>query len=191
MDDSICIVSGLPRSGTSMMMNALEAGGLPVLVDGIRSADEDNPRGYYELEQVKKIAQDSAWLTQARGKAVKMISYLLAGLPRGHRYKVIFMRRALEEVLRSQKKMLERRGEPTDRPDTEMRRLFVSHLSDVEDWLRSRDDVDVLYVAYAKMIAEPRIQVARVSRFLGDGLNVDRAARVVDAGLYRQRLPEP
>ena len=110
--EPITIVSGLPRSGTSMMMKMLEAGGMPVLTDSWRSADEDNPKGYYEFERVKQIKTDQAWLPQAQGKVVKMISELLQYLPPIYCYRVIFMRRKLEETLASQRQMLQRRGEP-------------------------------------------------------------------------------
>src|SRR5437660_12828449 len=110
MDSEIIIVSGLPRSGTSLMMQMLENGGVPVVTDHIRTADTDNPRGYYEFEQVKKIKQDASWLPATRGKAVKMVSQLLYDLPTSERYKIIFMERDLDEVLASQEKMLERLG---------------------------------------------------------------------------------
>ena len=101
MDDVITIVSGLPRSGTSLMMQMLEAGGMPVLTDGIRDADEDNPRGYYELEAVKRTKDDPAWLHGAPGKVVKMIYLLLYDLPTTYNYRIIFMRRPLSEVVAS------------------------------------------------------------------------------------------
>ena len=189
MDETITIVSGLPRSGTSMMMRALEAGGIPVLVDGLREADEDNPRGYYELEQVKKIAQDQArsWLDAAPGKAVKLIARLLTELPVGPRYKVLFMRRELDEVLKSQKKMLERRGEPMGPDDDEMRRLLLGHVLETEDWLRTRPDIAVLFVSYNRMVAEPRPQAERIARFLEGRVDVTKMVEVVDQALYRQR----
>ena len=107
--DPIIVVSGLPRSGTSMMMGMLEAGGLELVVDGIRAADEDNPRGYYELERVKDLAkaEDKSWLITLQGKGVKVISLLLQHLPEAYNYKIIFMRRSIAEVLDSQSKMLE------------------------------------------------------------------------------------
>ena len=108
----IVIVSGLPRSGTSMMMKMLEAGGIPLLTDSIRQADEDNPKGYYEFERAKKLPDgDTAWLKEARGKAVKIIAALLMELPQGYTYQVLFMHRNIQEVLASQSKMLARRGE--------------------------------------------------------------------------------
>lgn len=193
MKQPITIVSGLPRSGTSMMMRVLEAGGMPVLVDGVRRADDDNLHGYYELEVVKKLPHDTSWLGEARGKAVKIISRLLEGLPPGERYKVVFMRRPIEEVLRSQEVMLAHRGEPAragdagDPGDAEMRRVFLQHVAAVEEMLAGRGDVEVLFVSYPRMIAEPRAQAERVARFLDAGLDVGAMAGAVEAKLYRQR----
>src|SRR5215813_2579369 len=106
----IIVVSGLPRSGTSMMMKMLAAGGLPVLVDAIRAADDDNPNGYFEFEPVKQLADgQNEWLTEAGGKVVKIISALLEYLPKSYHYKIIFMERELKEILASQQKMLSHR----------------------------------------------------------------------------------
>lgn len=187
MKQPITIVSGLPRSGTSMMMRVLEAGGMPVLVDGVRRADSDNLHGYYELEVVKKLPHDTSWLAEARGKAVKIISRLLEGLPPGERYKVVFMRRPIEEVLRSQEVMLAHREEAAGADDAEMRRLFLQHVAAVEEMLAGRNDVEALFVSYPRMIAEPRAQAERVARFLAAGLDVDAMAGAVEAKLYRQR----
>ena len=106
----ITIVSGLPRSGTSMMMRMLEAGGMPVITDNLRTADDDNPRGYFEFEPAKKTKDDPSWLNAAEGKAVKMIYKLLYDLPDRLEYRVLIMRRNMQEVLTSQRKMLDRMG---------------------------------------------------------------------------------
>ena len=125
----VTVVSGLPRSGTSMMMRMLEAGGMEPVTDDLRTADEDNPKGYYEFERVKDLERDQAWLEDARGRFVKVISMLLRHLPSGHRYKIIFMRRKMEEILASQRQMLVRRGEWPDRvSDARMAEMFAKHL---------------------------------------------------------------
>jgi hypothetical protein len=187
-DETITIVSGLPRSGTSLMMRALEAAGKPLLIDGLRRPDEDNPRGYYEFERVKQIADDRSWLEQAHGKAVKLIAQLLFHLPRGPRYKVVFMRRALHEVLASQKVMLQRRSQAESVPDDEeMRRVLIRHLLDVEDRLRQRPDLETLFVSFNRMLGDPLRQADRISRFLGGGLSASAMAETVDPALYRQR----
>lgn len=186
---SITIVSGLPRSGTSMMMKMLEAGGMEVLTDQIRAPDEDNPRGYYEFEPVKQIEQDQSWLPDARGKAVKMVAALLKHLPAEYSYKVILMQRHMPEVLASQKQMLRRRGEPTDTvSDEQMAELFSRHIERVKAWLAQQPNIEVLHVHYSDVLADPRRQAERVNHFLGGELDVDRMAAVVDPALYRQRV---
>lgn len=189
----VVVVSGLPRSGTSMMMKMLKAGGMEIVTDEQRVADEDNPQGYYELERVKKLKEgDTAWVQEAQGKAVKVISYLLEGLPPGYRYKIIFIRRAMAEILASQKQMLIRRGEPTDRAsDEEMAAVFQKHLRKIETWLEEQPNMDVLYLDYAAILSEPAAQAAAVASFMGemDGRNLDvqAMAAVPDERLHRQR----
>jgi hypothetical protein len=171
-----------------MMMAMLDAGGLAVLTDGIRTADEDNPRGYYEFERVKQIEHDLAWLPEARGKVVKMIAALLKHLPPDHDYRIIFMRRSIDEVLSSQRQMLIRRGEPTDTvPDQQMAALFERHLQRVESWISEQPNIEVLYVDHGRVLADPVGQAERIGRFLGGGLDLDAMTRVVDPSLYRQR----
>ena len=184
----IIIVSGLPRSGTSMMMKMLEAGGLEPLVDNIRTADEDNPKGYYEFEQVKKIKEDQSWLKEAEGKVVKVISMLLLEMPDDYNYKVVFMRRNMGEILASQKKMLIRRGEPTDKvSDEKLTQLYESHLQQVQSWVDSHSNADVLYTHYSEVLQDPRQAASQINHFLGDSLNVEKMAGMVDEGLYRNR----
>ena len=186
--DTIVVVSGLPRSGTSMMMKMLEAGGLPVLIDHIRTADEDNPKGYYEFERVKQIEHDRDWLPDAQGKVVKMIAALVKHLPAEYAYKVIFMRRNIEEILASQRQMLIRRGEPTDTiSDERMGELFRRHVVQVEAWLGEQPNMDVIYVEYGGALSEPLKQAKRLNEFLGGVLDVTKMAEVVDPSLYRQR----
>lgn len=185
---SITVVSGLPRSGTSMMMKMLEAGGILPLTDEIREADTDNPKGYFEFERVKKLDKgDSEWLEKAEGKAVKVISALLQHLPQTHDYQVIFMERHMPEVLASQRKMLERRGEADEMDDEKMSALFEKHLQQVKEWLAQQGNFSVLYVHYSETLADPRSQAERVNAFLGADLDVDKMAGTVDPNLYRNR----
>jgi broad-specificity NMP kinase len=186
--NTIVIVSGLPRSGTSMMMKMLEAGGLDVLTDHIRTPDEDNPKGYYEFERVKKVEEDKAWLPEAQGKVVKMISALLKHLPSGYQFKIIFMRRDMAEILASQRRMLVRRGEQPDRVEDErMSELFEHHLQDTFSWLADQPHMEVLKVSYNEVLAGPVEPVARINEFLGGDLDEERMVDVVDPALYRQR----
>lgn len=184
----VTVVSGLPRSGTSLMMMMLEAGGMQVLTDKIRTADEDNPEGYYEFERVKQIEQDQSWLEDAKGKGVKMVAELLKHLPPDYTYKVIFMRRKMEEILASQKQMLIRRGEPTDRvSDERMAKLFTEYLERVEAWIAEQPNMEVIYVSYNEVLENPVEEAKRISEFLGNTLNVENMVGVVDPTLYRQR----
>lgn len=185
----VTVVSGLPRSGTSMMMQMLEAGGIDPLTDHEREPDEDNPEGYYEYERVKKLEDgDTDWLPKAEGKAVKVVSALLEHLPEGYDYRVVFMRRRIDEVLASQAKMLERRGEdPDEASEEELKELFLQHVRKVERWAEDEDDVDLLFTHYNDVVDDPYPQLERVDAFLGGGLDVDAMARVVDPDLYRNR----
>jgi hypothetical protein len=186
----IPIVSGLPRSGTSLMMNMLAAGGLEVMTDHLRIADDDNPVGYFELEEVKQLIQgEHSWLAQANGKAVKVISTLLPYLPDGYHYRIIFMRRAMEEVLASQRKMLINRGENPDKvSDDQMAEMFQKDLQQSERWINSQAHTSRIDINYGQLIANPRPPVAEINRFLGGGLNEDKMLGVIDPSLYRHRF---
>jgi len=185
----LILVSGLPRSGTSMAMKMLEAGGMDVIQDGIRTADIDNPKGYYEDERIKNLAemQDKSWLRNIRGRVVKVVSSLLQYLPAENRYKVIFMRRNLKEVLASQAKMLERRGESHDAPDEEMQKMYEQHLEKLGFQLRFRKNFDVLYLDYREALGKPRRAAEEITTFLGRDMDLDAMAAVVDPSLYRNR----
>jgi hypothetical protein len=184
----ITIVSGLPRSGTSMMMQMLMAGGMGIVTDAIRKADEDNPRGYLEWERVKKLKEDKSWLNECSGKAVKVISMLLFDLPSNHHYKIIFMQREIEEVLASQRIMLERGGETKDGiSDEHMAEKFEKHLKQVADWIAHQSNIVVLYVKYNEVIADPLHYSKVVNNFLGEDLNTRTMAEAIEKTLYRQR----
>lgn len=186
--DIITIVSGLPRSGTSMMMMMLEAGGMDIVTDNIRKADDDNPRGYYEYERVKKIKEDTSWLDDCKGKAVKMVSMLLFELPIDRKYRVIFMRREMEEMLASQRVMLQRRGEKgADVSDEKMAENFEKHLRQTEQWIAKQDNIVVLNVKYNDVINDPASYARTVNQFLGGWLNERKMAHAVETSLYRHR----
>jgi sulfotransferase family protein len=182
------VVTGLPRSGTSMMMRMLEAGGVPVILDGVRRADLDNPNGYYEYEPVKRLKQESSWVAGASGKAVKMVYLLLHDLPPSLTYNVIFMRRVLQEIVASQDEMLRRSGTQVS-PD-ESRRLiglFRDELRAFEAWLATTQNFRVLYVDYNQTIDKPQETSAQIKGFLGADLDEGRMQSVVTPALYRQR----
>jgi hypothetical protein len=184
----IVVVSGLPRSGTSLVMQMLAAGGLPIVTDGARSPDEDNPRGYLEDQRVKDLGRsDARWLAEARGKAVKVVSHLLKELPRGHNYQVILVLRDIREVLTSQARMLERRGEPSGPDNSQMRELLEGDLWRARYLLSRLPQFDVLELSYADVIEQPERHARRVAGFLGMPLDVAAMAAVVDRMLYRNR----
>jgi hypothetical protein len=163
---------------------------VPVVTDGIRQAGEDNPKGYFEDERVKDLHKenvDRSWLRDARGKAVKIISFLLKDLPETNNYKVIFMKRALPEVLKSQKKMLERRNETDDSSDERMLDLWENHLWRVEYLLKHADQFEMMEVAYADVIRDPLREARRIRDFLGLQADPETMAAAVDESLYRNR----
>jgi Sulfotransferase domain len=186
VENEIIIVSGLPRSGTSLMMQMLDRGGVQVITDNVRAADTDNPQGYYEYEQVKKIKEDVSWLPSTRGKAFKMVSQLLYELPANERYCVIFMERDLDEMIRSQEKMLTRLGKPSA-PSDEIKRYFTRHLEKLRAWLADQRNFKLLYVRYNEVVEHPEEQAARVSAFLPGKTDTAAMAKTVDASLYRNR----
>ena len=188
----IIVVSGLPRSGTSMAMKMLEAGGLDVITDGVRTADVDNPKGYFELERVKNLYQDEdkAWLKGARGKAVKIISYLLKSLPPENNYKVLLMHRNLEEIVASQNKMLVNRQESSATSDERALELLDADLRDAKFFLKRRPQFEVLELHYKDTLDQPREQARRIVEFLGEPLDVEKMAQVVDMQLYRNRAAQ-
>ena len=187
MKDFIAIVSGLPRSSTSMMMRMLDSGGMEVVTDNIRKPDQDNPAGYYEFEKVKKIKDDSIWLDSIYGKVVKMVSMLLYSLPSDKPYKVIFMKRDMTEILISQKIMLERKRAKDAKSDEEMAGCFIKHLNEIEKWLGEQTNMNVLYVNYNDIVENPVKNARLVNEFLECNLNIEKMAEAVDKSLYRNR----
>jgi hypothetical protein len=188
-NEFITIVSGLPRSGTSMMMRMLQAGGIDVLTDNIRTPNEDNPLGYFEIENVKKLKDgEYGWLSDAEGKAIKVISALLENLPDQYKYKVIFMRRDIDEVLASQKQMLVRRNEPVNNiNDDELGQVFKKHLFQVEHWLAEQRNFEVVYVDYKDVINNTKSNLMKLRQNLDIKLDIESMLSVPDQGLYRQR----
>ena len=184
----IIVVSGLPRSGTSMMMKMLAEGGLAAVTDSIRNADEDNPNGYFEFEPVKKLAEgQSGWLTDAEGKTVKVVSALLEHLPPQHHYKVIFMEREIKEILASQQKMLSRRNELSRASDADMEAQFRQHLAASKYWLARQPNMEVLYMDYNRLMADPADPCQAVADFIGVPVDVTRMLGVPNERLYRNR----
>lgn len=184
----ITIVSGLPRSGTSLMMQMLVAGGMPALSDGERGADTDNPRGYLEWERIKQLPKDPACIAEGEGKVVKVISRLLLSLPAGHEYRIIFMQRPLPEVLASQDEMLRRRGTYREGTDpAAISAAFEKHLREVNAWIDGKPYVKTLRVPYHDALSKPKDISRQVAQFLEIPLDVNAMVQQVDASLYRNR----
>jgi hypothetical protein len=188
--ESVIVVSGLPRSGTSMMMKILAEGGVPIVTDEHRQADTDNPNGYYELEMVKQMpAGNVHWLADSGGKAVKVISSLLEYLPSTYSYKIIFMEREFREILASQRKMLEHRNEPSMGNDAKVEDQFRKHLSAVKPWLARQPNMEVLTISYNSLMSNPEPYCRRVLEFIHTPLQLERMLNVPNGELYRNRAP--
>lgn len=187
------VISGLPRSGTSLMMQMLAAGGIPPLTDAQRAPDESNPRGYLELEAVKRLKTDRSWLPDARGKAIKVIHLLLPelagpGVPGDLPFRVVMMRRPVAEVVASQRAMLARQGRPgAALPDARLGQMFVEQLARVERSLTGHPQFQFCTVPYPALVADPAAEAARLNAFLGGGLDEAAMARAVDPALYREK----
>lgn len=185
--DWITLVSGLPRSGTSLLMQMLAAGGIPPLTDGIRAADDDNPAGYFELERVQQLKTDSAWLNEARGHAVKIITMLLYDLPPRLPCRILLMQRNLDEVLASQRTMLQRRKVTDPGPaDVQMRQYFETHLLKIRQWIADRQ-IPCLVCDYNQLILNPDPILADITTFLDGYPDPDAMRAVIRPGLYRNK----
>ncbi len=182
----IVLVSGLPRSGTSLMMQMLHAGGMPVLTDERRPPDLANPRGYFEFEAVKHTRQNAAWIQQAAGKAVKVIYRLLYDLPEDQPLRVIFMRRNLSQVVASQQAML---GRPPGSVAENHRliTIFQRELAQLDGWLTTRPQISVLNVAHERLMAHPEVVVKEIGTFLTQSLDLTAMQKAIQPALYRQR----
>lgn len=185
---TIYIVSGLPRSGTSMMMQMLEAGGMDLYTDGERTNDENNPKGYKEHNAVKTLPRNKEWLSQSIGKAVKVIAQLLPHLSSGYEYQILFMERNLEEVISSQNKMLKRLGKKNDKDyPLHLLETYKQHLKKAKRWLSKRKNVKVMYIQHSSIIENPMENAIEINQFLNLQLDVQKMARVVDPALYREK----
>jgi hypothetical protein len=188
----VTIVSGLPRSGTSLMMQMLAAGGMQVLTDGQRSADQHNPRGYFEFEAVKHARTDHSWLAQAEGKVVKVVHLLLPYLPVDREYRVIFMQRELIEIIASQRAMLQQQGRPAaNLPDSKLAEIFGKQLAEVRQWLSQNPNFRVLHLQHRDVIEMRLTGAQQIATFLGGDLDPKRMAAAVEPNLYRQRHKQP
>lgn len=193
-NEFITVVSGLPRSGTSMMMKMLQAGNMPLLIDDMRIPDEDNPRGYFEFERVKDLEHDNSWLDIARGRAVKIVSPLLqyVNMDTGYRYRIIFMLRNVNEILMSQRKMASRLNPEEDGiEEALLMKNYSVHLKEIQEWANRQENMDIMYLQYADVVMNPFAAAQYICNFLGLGLNTREMSAVIDGSLYRQRANKP
>ena len=187
-ENKITVVSGLPRSGTSLLMQMLQAGGMDIYTDNRRKADESNPRGYFEHEAVKGLMRDASFLTAARGRAVKVISYLLRYLPDDFQYDILFMRRNLDEIILSQNRMLSKLNEETDDIHSqETKSVFLNHLHEVHKWLHSQKNIRFIYIDHRAVLSEPYKTAERIAGFLEKGLDSVKMASVVNPSFHRSK----
>lgn len=189
----VIVVSGLPRSGTSMMMRMLEAGGIEPFTDGARAADIDNPEGYYEHRRVMDLERepDKSWVREARGRALKVISFLLRHLPNDNAYRIVYMRRHLDEVLVSQDKMLDRLGDAAPGGDLESaKEAYRNDIVAARLYARKQPFMEMLEVHYAEAVADPAAAARAVNAFLGGELDEAAMAAAVNEQLYRNRAAD-
>lgn len=177
MNNEIIVVSGLPRSGTSLMMQILSAGEIPILTDFERNPDDNNPKGYYEFKKVKNIAVDSSWIKNAIGKAVKIVSPFLRYLPKDYKYKIIFMERDLVEVIASQEKMT---GEKSGKDLIE---AFKNHLLDIKMWLKRQKNIEVIFINYRQLVNNPLLELEKIGLFLNFSFPFEKLSKVIDKNL--------
>jgi hypothetical protein len=190
--EPIVIVSGLPRSGTSMMMKMLEAGGVPIMTDAEREADIDNPKGYFEYERIKDLEKetDKSYVQEGRGKALKVICFLIKDLPDDNDYRVIFMRRDLDEVLESQGKMIDRLGTTdSDADDEAMKEAYRNDIVRTRLLCKKSPYMELIEIHYSETVGDPAESARKVNAFLGGSLDEKAMRAAVDESLYRNKAP--
>ncbi len=184
----ITIVSGLPRSGTSLMMQILKEGGMNLLTDNIREADENNQRGYYEFEKVKKMAIDNSWLVNADGKVIKIIAQLLRFLPHTFDYKIIFMERDYSEVINSQNKMIKNLGTKNQKMDAELlKKIFLKQVVSIKEMLVHQENCSVEFINFKDLIFDSKNTIEKINRFMNQNLNEEKMLSAIIPQLYRER----
>ncbi|WP_347374167.1 alkaline phosphatase family protein [Aequorivita sp. Q41] len=182
--DQIVLVSGLPRSGTSLMMQMLDKGGINTLTDGKRAADESNPKGYYEYEAVMALHKDNSWMEKAQNKSLKVVAPLLKHINPEFRYKIIFMKRDLDEVIKSQQKMI---GKRTDTLPISLLNAYQEQLNHIEVWKEREPGVELVYIDYKEVLESPNKMLDKIEAFIGLPLNKVAMGRCIDKSLYRNK----
>jgi predicted AlkP superfamily phosphohydrolase/phosphomutase/tetratricopeptide (TPR) repeat protein len=188
-NESIIIVSGLPRSGTSLMMQILDKAGMTLFTDNSRIPDDNNPKGFFEHEAVKRLARDNTWLKETKGKVVKIIAPLLFALPEKFIYKIIFMNRNIHEVILSQQKMLTSEGRAKEGTfSISLNNSFSNILKKVENWRERSHHVEILYIEHKELIKNPVIEINKVKQFLDFEVSAQELSKIIDRNLYRSKV---
>ncbi len=184
----ITVVSGLPRSGTSLMMQILDANGVTILTDHVRCADESNTRGYYEYEKVKSLMKDNSWVGEAEGKAVKIIAQLIPSLPPNYSYDVIFMERDIDEIVSSQEKMLARSNARKSLMSRDiLTKTFLQHAENTRRWICSQKNMRMVSVSFKDLITTTSVEIAKINSGLPMTLQTEMSVRVIHPELYREQ----
>jgi hypothetical protein len=182
----ITVVSGLPRSGTSLVMQMLEKGGMEILTDHVRKPDKDNIRGYYEYEKVKSLKRDNSWLSEAENKAVKIIAQLLPFLLPQYQYSVLFVERPMDEILSSQAKMLESREQPAA-DSRQLETIFVQQVKRIKSWIENQSNIRILCLQYHRLMLHPEEEVPKIPEFLCVDMNLEAMVSVIEPSLWHYR----
>ena len=171
------------------MMQMLAAGGMPILSDTARQADTNNPNGYFELEVVKNLETEKTWLTEAQGKAVKIISHLLKFLPDDYTYKIVFMKRELSDVIKSQNRMLLQLGKEVGSIESKtLKRIYKHHLDEIKNWLLLQQNMQAIEVVYEKLLAEPETTIQKIGTHLEIELSNEAVVQVIDQNLNHSSI---
>ena len=186
-ENEIIVVSGLPRSGTSMAMQMLAAAGLEIYTDNQRQPDENNPKGYFEADATKGMAKDNAWVKDCRGKVIKVVAPVVPLLPQQERYRVLFMHRNLKEVIASQNRMLERLGKKGgDIGDDRMKEILIHQLMRAAQTVGGHGN-PFLTISYENAIKDPENTAQKIAEFLGMELDIAAMVAAVDSSLHREK----
>lgn len=180
INNEIFVVSGLPRSGTSMMMQMLEAAGMDLVFDSERPVDENNPRGYFEFEKVKFLGKENKWLEGIKGKAIKILFHQLQYLPAYLNYKIIFMKREMDKIIISQNKMLKSYGKPVSEENDHIKSVFNKELEQIKRWLNEQENIDVLYIKYEDVLTSTNDIAKEVARFVNVEPALEKMCKIVN-----------
>jgi len=187
--NDIIVVTGLPRSGTSLMMQILQSMGIKLFIDKHRAPDQSNPKGYFEHELVKTIERNNFWIKDAKGKAIKIVSPLLMYLPVNINYKIIFMNRLLDEIIQSQERMLSERGKENNTINSEvLKQIFIKDLNLSRKWIAKQSQSKYLEISHSKLLENPKPELEKIKTFLDIPIDLRSTIKVIDKKLYQAKV---